>query len=90
MTEKKDEAMLKQVKATAFNWVFMSLIGIVLWFVRDMHADLKAVMKVIPVMQLQIDYLEDGQLRSRLKAIPVVPSPAKHEEPITLDSLTNQ
>lgn len=82
----KNETMLKNVKATAFNWVFTTLIGLVLWVVTDMHGDLKEVMKVIPVMRLQIEYLEDGQLKARLKAIPPV-SPARHEDLITYDSL---
>jgi hypothetical protein len=89
MPENKTEAMLKNVKATAFNWVFTGLITVVIWLVTDMHEDLKAVMKVIPVMQLQIDYLQDGQLKTRFQAIPKVPA-AKHEDIITLDSLTQQ
>ncbi|WP_315822995.1 hypothetical protein [Paraflavitalea speifideaquila] len=88
--KEKDDAMLAKAKASAFNWLATALISVVIWIVTDMRSDLKTVMSVIPVMRLQIEYLQDGQLKSRLNSIPVVPSPAKHEEPITYDSLTNK
>jgi hypothetical protein len=87
MQKKDSESSVKSMKAQAFDWVFKALIGVVLWVVADMHGDLKEVLKVIPVIRLQIDYLKDDQLKDRLKAIP--PVPAKHEDHITYDSLIN-
>lgn len=79
---------MKNVKAQAFDWVFKALIGVVLWLVADMHQDLKGVLQIIPVLRTQIDYLQDASLKIRFQAIP--PAPAKHEDVITLDSLTQQ
>lgn len=90
MPPKKEDDMLGKFKLTILNWVVPALLSIVLWLVKDMHGDLKSVMRVIPVMQKQIDYLEDGQLNLRFKVIPPAPSPAKHEDPITYDSLISK
>lgn len=86
MEKNTSDTTIKSAKAQAFDWVFKALIGVVLWLVADMHSDLKGVLQVIPVMRTQIDYLQDGLLKFRFNAIP--PAPAKHEDPITLDSLT--
>jgi hypothetical protein len=87
MVQKNDT--VNKVKATAFNWVSMTLISIVGWLVMDMHADLKSVLQVIPVMQLKIDNLEDKRLVDRLRLHEMLPK-GKHEEEISYDSLTQK
>lgn len=82
MTTKNDP--IKNVKASAFDWVFKGLIGIVLWLVADMHADLKGVLQIIPVMRNEIDHLKDRGLIDRFRLYQL---PGKHEEQITYDSL---
>jgi hypothetical protein len=87
MVQKNDT--VNKVKATAFNWVSMTLISIVGWLVMDMHADLKSVLQVIPVMRLEIDYLKDNRLVDRLKMHQLLPK-GKHEDEINYDSLTQK
>lgn len=89
MEKNTSDTTMKNVKAQAFDWVFKALIGVVLWLVADMHQDLKGVLQIIPVLRTQIDYLQDGLLKSRFQAIPPAPA-AKHEDNITLDSLIQQ
>lgn len=87
MTLKTMTDELKKVKAGAFNWVFMALMGVLIWIGKDMHSDLKTLMLTIPAMQKDIDYLQDRQLINRMR-IQQLPNPPKHEEQITYDSLT--
>lgn len=77
----------KNIKAFAFDWVSKILMALVLWVVKDMHADLKNVLATIPAMRVEIDNLKDQRLLDRFK---IFKYPMKNEEIITLDSLTKQ
>lgn len=84
----KNENAVEKVKASLFGWSMMAVMSIVLYFVKDINEDVKSLSRLIPVMQLQIEYLQDEQLKTKLRIIPQVP--AKHEDVITYDSLTTK
>lgn len=79
----KQEA-LKHLKAQGFDWLFKGLLAIVLWLVKDMHADVKYLMQTMPAHEVRLSVLETDVRINRLKAIRI---PMKNEEIITYDSL---
>jgi len=77
----------QKIKAFAFDWITKILLALLFWLVKEMHADLKSVLAIIPAMRVEIDNLKDQRLMDRFK---VFRYPMKNEENITLDSLTSK
>jgi hypothetical protein len=75
------------IKVVLFNWVSSALLGLVLWLVNEIYADVKYIMKTIPVHEIRIGNLESNRLIDRFKAIKV---PMKNEDLITYDTLTQK
>lgn len=78
---------IKNLKAQGFDWLFKGLLAIVLWLVKDMHADVKFLMQTIPAHEVRLSNLESNRLIDRFKAMRI---PMKDEELITYDSLTQK
>ena len=80
---------IKNFKVFAFDWVFKGLIAVVCFLVKDMREDMKQLMQVVPALQAKVDILNDQRLIDRFR-IMRVPPPAKDEETITYDTLTQK
>jgi hypothetical protein len=76
------------IKAVAFDWVSKGLIGLLCFFVKDMHYDVKQMMQSIPALRAEVDMLKDQRLVDKFKMLQVMP--AKPEEIITYDTLTKK
>lgn len=76
-----------RIKAQAFNWVLNGLVGLLCFLVKDMREDVKQLMQVVPGLQAKVDMITDQRLIDRFK-IMRAPPPAKDEETITYDTLT--
>jgi hypothetical protein len=76
------------IKALAFDWVFKGLIAVVCFLVKDIREDVKQLMQTVPALQAKVDILNDQRLIDRFKLLQI--PPAKDEEPITYDSLTQK
>jgi len=79
---------LKNIKAYAFDWVFRGLLGVVCFQVKDISNDVKQLIQVVPALQAKVDMINDQRLIDRFKILET--PPAKVEEPITYDSLTQK
>lgn len=77
-------------KSTLFDGVWKALMALSCWLIINMHNDVKNLMvEVLPKIRQDINGLEMRLSIQQFKAIPPV-YPAKHEDPITLDSLTQK
>jgi hypothetical protein len=73
------------IKAVAFDWISKGLIGLLCFFVKDMHYDIKQLIQSVPALRAEVDMLKDQRLIDKFKILQVMP--AKPEEEITYDSL---
>jgi hypothetical protein len=73
------------IKAIAFDWISKGLIGLLCFFVKDMHSDIKQLMQSVPALRAEVDMLKDQRLVDKFRILQVMP--AKPEEEITYDSL---
>lgn len=73
------------IKAIAFDWLSKGLIGLLCFFVKDMHSDIKQLMQSVPALRAEVDMLKDQRLVDKFRVLQVMP--AKPEEEITYDSL---
>lgn len=76
------------IKAIAFDWVFKGLIAVVCFLVKDIREDVKQLMQTVPALQAKVDILNDQRLIDRFRTLET--PPAKGEETITYDSLTQK
>lgn len=72
-------------KTNAFDYIFKGLIGVLCFFVKDMHSDIKQLMQTVPALRAEVDMIKDQRLVDRFRMFQ--PPPAKQEEEITYDSL---
>lgn len=88
MTRKESDKIdpVKEVKASAFPWVFMALYGVLGAIILDMRADIKMLMAGLPKIENRLTALEVGRSIDRYRVYELMPG--KHEDNITLDSLT--
>ena len=86
---KQNEESVKSLKAALFPVICSGMLGLVLFYISDVRTDVKWLMQNVPVMKMQIDFMQDRQLKERFESIPPVRN-FKHEEAITLDSLTKK
>jgi hypothetical protein len=82
------EDPVKEVKASAFNWLFTAFYGVLAWLIVDMRADVKMLMLALPKIEMRVDRLEDNRIVDRYRVHELMQG--KHEEQITLDTLTKQ
>lgn len=76
----------KQFVNKLLDWAFKSLLGLTLYLVKDMHADIKSIREQIPAMKVEIENLKDQRLIDKFKNLKVI-WPMKEEQLITYDSL---
>lgn len=81
------KATLDKIKANGFDYALKGLAVIVFWLVKDMHSDIKFLMKTISVHEVRLSNLESSTLINRFKAMRI---PMKDEEMITYDTLTQK
>lgn len=81
----KTETNIKAIKTVAFDWIKNALIGLLCFFVKDMHSDIKQLMQTVPALRAEVDMMKDQRLVDRFRMFQ--PPPAKSEEEITYDSL---
>lgn len=84
----KTETNIKAIQTIALDWISKGLIGLLCFFVKDMHSDVKQLIQSVPALRAEVDMLKDQRLvdRFRLSQTP----PAKAEEEITYDSLKHR
>lgn len=76
------------IKAVAFDWIKNALIGLLCFFVKDMHNDVKQLIQSVPALRAEVDMLKDQRLVDKFRILQVMP--AKPEEIITYDTLTQK
>jgi hypothetical protein len=76
------------IKAIAFDWISKGLIGLLCFFVKDMHNDVKQLIQSVPALRAEVDMLKDQRLVDKFRILQVMP--AKGEDNITYDSLTQK
>lgn len=72
------------------DWAFKGLLGVTLYLVKDMHADIKDMRQQIPAMKAEIDNLKDRELLERFRLYKATKDPMKEEPIATYDTLINQ
>lgn len=72
-------------KANAFDYIFKGLIGVLCFFVKDMHSDIKQLIQAVPALRAEVDMMKDQRLVEKFRMLQA--PPAKNEEEITYDSL---
>lgn len=77
----------RQLASKLLDWAFKALLGLTLYLVRDMYADVKYIREQVPAMKVEIENLKDQRLLDKFKALKVT-GPMKEEQTITYDSLT--
>lgn len=73
-------------KTILFDWLSKALIGLLCFFVKDMHYDIKQLMQSVPALRAEVDMLKDQRLVEKFRMFQA-PPPAKDEKEITYDSL---
>lgn len=81
----KTETNIKAIKTVAFDWIKNALIGLLCFFVKDMHSDIKQLIQAVPALRAEVDMLKDQRLVDKFKTY--YRAPIKDEEEITYDSL---
>ena len=73
------------IKTVLFDWLSKALIGLLCFFVKDMHNDIKQLMQSVPALRAEVDMLKDQRLIERFKLFQ--PPSMKSEDEITYDTL---
>lgn len=81
----KAEANIKTVQAIILDWLSKGLLGLLCFFVKDIHSDVKQLIQAVPALRAEVDMMKDQRLVDRFRMFQ--PPPAKNEEEITYDSL---
>ena len=81
----KTETNIKTIQAVAFDWFKNALIGLLCFFVKDMHSDIKQLIQSVPALRAEVDMLKDQRLFDKFRSFQA--PPAKSEDEITYDSL---
>ena len=76
---------MDKIKSQLFNVVLTTLVSIILFVIKDMHGDIKALMSQMPGIQKDIEWLKDRRLRDKFDQYDA--PMFRHEEQITYDSL---
>lgn len=81
----KTETNIKAIKTVAFDWIKNALIGLLCFFVKDMHSDVKQLIQAVPALRAEVDMMKDQRLVDKFRI--QMRTPIKDEEEITYDSL---
>lgn len=81
----KTDTNIKTIQTIALDWISKGLIGLLCFFVKDMHSDVKQLIQAVPALRAEVDMIKDQRLVDRFRMFQ--PPPAKNEDEITYDSL---
>lgn len=81
----KTDVNIKTIQTIALDWISKGLIGLLCFFVKDMHSDVKQLIQAVPALRAEVDMIKDQRLVERFRLLQ--PPPAKSEDEITYDSL---